>query len=128
MDTDTMFDQDFEDEDFAEIDSLIEYLETLSRPEVLLLNPSRVEQLRFSTAMIKRVLRETGSNAQIECKPHEFEPSVGVVRVEGVALEIKDLDGFARAAEFASNTEVYPLANNKVRMTLTFHGLLNPIE
>ena len=31
-------------------------------------------------------------------------------------------------AEFASNTEIYPLAENKVRMTFTFHGLTAPIE
>mgnify|MGYP000216046892 CR=1 FL=1 len=35
---------------------------------------------------------------------------------------------FARAAEFASNTEVYPLTKNRIRLTFTFHGITTPIE
>lgn len=118
----------FEDEDFAEIDNLIELLNSLPRTEVSVLNQWRVQQMRFACAMIKRVLRETSSGAGIECKQHEFDPNVGVVRVEGVSLNIADIEGFSRAAEFADNTEIYPLEANKVRMTFTFHGLLTPLD
>lgn len=117
----------FNDADFAEIDALIAYLKTLPRNEVSILNYPRVQQMRFSCAMIKKVLRETSSEAKVECKRHEFDANVGVVRVEGVSLDIVDIEGFSRASEFASNTEIYPLKENKVRMTFTFHGLLTPI-
>ncbi len=119
--------EEFDGEDFAEVDALIEYLQSLPRPEVSILNPLRVQQLRFSGAMIKRVLRQTGCDATIVCKQHELEPSVGVVRVEGVPLEIADMDGFTKAVSFATSTEILPLANGKVRMSLTFHGLLVPL-
>lgn len=118
----------FEKEDFAEVDALIEYLNNLPRNEVSILNYPRVQQLRFSCAMIKKVLRDTKCNAKVECKQHEFTPSVGVVRVEGMSLDIVDIEGFSRAAEFATNTEIYPLEANKVRLTFTFHGLLTPIK
>ena len=53
---------------------------------------------------------------------------MGGVSVEGKVLEFAGSKWFARAAEFASNTEVYPLAKNRVRLTFTFHGLTAPIE
>lgn len=118
----------FNDEDFAEIDKLIEFLNSLPRTEVSILNQQRVQQMRFACAMIKRVLRETNSDSKIECKQHEFDPNVGVVRVEGISLDIVDIEGFSRASEFANNTEIYPLKADKVRMTFTFHGLLTPLN
>jgi hypothetical protein len=121
-------DEEFCDEDFAEIDTLIEYLSTLPRPAVSILNQQRVQQMRFSCAMIKRILRETESGASVDCKQHELDINVGVVRVEGVDLAVTDMEGFARAAEFASNTEIYPLKANKVRMTFTFHNLTSPVS
>ena len=128
FDEEELDDGEFDSEDFAEVDALIEYLQSLPRPEVSILNPLRVQQLRFSGAMIKRVLRRSGCKAKIVCKQHEFEPSVGVVRVEGVPLEITDMDGFAKAAYFANNTEILPLENGKVKMSFTFHGLLTPMH
>lgn len=125
--TEEFDEEQFEDEDFAEVDALIEYLQSLPRHEVSILNPDRVQQLRFSGAMMKKILRQTGSKAKIECRQHEFEPNVGVVRIEGVALDIADMDGFNKAAQFADNTEIYPLRENKVRMTFTFHNLLTPL-
>lgn len=118
---------EFEENDLSAIDALIAYLNELPRSEVNVLNPQRVEQMRFSAAMMKKVLRETDSDASFECKQHEGFSSVGVVRIEGAALNIIDIEGFSRAAEFASNTEIYPLKNGKVRMTFTFHGLTMPV-
>ena len=127
-DFESKFDFDgFEDEDLQAVDALIAYLKELPRAEVTMVNPHRVEQMRFSAAMMKKVLRETGSEARFECKQHESFSSVGVVRIEGAALNIIDIEGFSRAAEFASNTEIYPLNNGKVRMTFTFHGLTIPV-
>jgi len=129
MDFDEMIfdDAEFFDEDFAEIDALIEQLETLQRPEASILNMQRVQQMRFSCAAIKRALRETNSDASIDCRQHEFESSLGVVDIESVDIMIRDTEWFARAAEFANNTEIYPLKENKVRLTFGFHGLTMPI-
>ena len=118
--------EDFYDEDFAEVDALIEYLQSLPRAPILILNPMRLQQMRFSAAMLNKLLRETGNTANIECKQHEAEFSAGVIRVESFDISIVDMEGFARAAEFASNIEIYPLAENKIRMALMFYGLTIP--
>lgn len=119
-------DQEFDDEDFAGFDAIIECFKMLPQAKVLVMNPARAEQMRFSWAMIKKVLRETKSNAKLEFKRHEFVPSIGVIRVEGASLDFLDIEGFSRAAEFASNLEVYPLEKNRVRMAFTFHDLFVP--
>lgn len=118
----------FDDEALAGIDNLIKFLNTLPRAGVSVLNQQRVEQISFAHAMMKRVLRETNCDAKISCAPHEFEPAVGVITIEGASIDVLNFEEFARAAEFASSTEIYPLAANKVRMSFTFHGLLAPIK
>ena len=115
--------EEFLEEDFAEVDALIEAISKYPKAEVSITNPYRMQALRFSAAMMKKVLRDTQSDATIVCRTHEAFPSIGDVRVEGVSIDILDIEGFCRAAEFASNTEVYPLKGNKVRLTFTFHGL-----
>jgi len=120
--------REFDDKDFAEIDALIEMMRKLPRPSTSMINPIRIEQMRFSAAMIKRTLRENGSEAKVNCRQSEFNPYIGGVEVEGAEIYITNMEDFARAAEFANNTEVYPLAKNKVRMTFTFHGLTIPLE
>ena len=120
-------DESLADEEVAELDALVEYIGSLPNAEVMALDPIVAEKMKFCCAVIKKVLRETNTAAKIECKQSEFERSVGVVRVEGVSLEIADAKWFSRAAEFATNTEVYPLTNGKVRMTFTFHGFLKEV-
>ena len=48
-------------------------------------------------------------------------------RGETERLDFDNPEWFARAAEFASNTEVYPLAKNRIRLTFTFHGITTPL-
>ena len=69
-----------------------------------------------------------GTNVQISYKMYEPFKTMGSITVEGAVLEFDKPEWFARIAEFASNTEIYPLTKNIVRMTFTFHGLTTPIE
>ena len=115
---------ELDDEEYAEFDALVEYLSSLPRAEALVLNPKRLMMLRFCFESIKRVLKNSGCKATVICKQSDLEPTMGYVNVESSEISIENMEWFARAAEFASNTEVYPLAANKVRMTFTFNGLL----
>lgn len=115
---------ELDDEEYAEFDALVEHLSSLPRAEALVLNPKRLMMLRFCFESIKRVLKNSGCKATVICKQSDLEPTMGYVNVESSEISIENMEWFARAAEFASNTEVYPLAANKVRMTFTFHGLL----
>jgi len=117
------------DEDYEEIDAFIEYLESHPKAEFSILNLNKLQAMRFCAGMMKKLLREAEiEDADLTCGQSEFNHSIGFVQVEGVSISIKDMEGYSRAAEFASNVEIYPLKANKIRMTFTFHGLTKPIR
>ena len=95
-----------------------------SKPAVL--NPIKIQQMQFSYGVIKYLTQNT--DAKMSYALNEPFKSMGSISVEGKNLAFTNSDWFARACEFASNTEVYPLTNGKVRLTLTFHGLVRPVE
>lgn len=98
---------------------------------VFVVDPQRFEAMKFAYLSIKRALRESDCRAKVTCGQSELAPDVGSVDVEGKEIEvfgIRNLEWFCRAAEFANNTEVYPLKNGKVRLTLGFNRLLIPIS
>ena len=121
------FEEEFCEEDFAEVDALIEYLQSLPRSEVLILNPKRVQEMKLCCGAIAKMFRNAGCRAAVECKQHELEPGVGVIWIEGKEIVSQDTDLFTMAAGYADNTEVYSLENGKVRMTFTFYHFLVPI-
>lgn len=94
--------------------------------KVTIINPLRLAQIKFTYSVMKYLTRDT--DAEVTYKLNEPFKTMGSVSVEGKVLEFTGSKWFARAAEFASNTEVYPLAKNRVRLTFTFHGLTAPIE
>ena len=93
---------------------------------VSVLNPMKLQAIQFSYGVLKYLSKNTG--ATVSYALNEPFKSMGSVSVEGKCLTFTNSEWFARAAEFASSTEIYPLVNGKVRMTLTFHGLTIPIE
>lgn len=95
-----------------------------SKPAVL--NPIKIQQMQFAYGVLKYLTNGTG--AKLTYVLNEPFKSMGSISVEGNNLTFTNSEWFARACEFASNTEVYPLVNGKVRLTLTFHGLVRPIE
>ena len=95
-----------------------------SKPAVL--NPIKIQQMQFSYGVIKYLTQNT--DAKMSYALNEPFKSMGSISVEGKNLAFTNSDWFARACEFASNTEVYPLTNGKVKLTLTFHGLVRPVE
>lgn len=90
------------------------------------LNPLKMQQFQFAYAALQYIMKD--KNVQISYKMYEPFKTMGSITVEGTVLEFNKPEWFARIAEFASNTEIYPLTKNAVRMTFTFHGLTTPIE
>lgn len=86
----------------------------------------KLKQIQFAYSVLQYITR--GTDAKVSYKLNEPFKTMGSVSVEGPMLEFDCPEWFSRVAEFASNTEVYPLAKNKVRLTFTFHGLTKPIE
>lgn len=86
----------------------------------------KLKQIQFAYSVLQYITR--GTDAKVSYKLNEPFKTMGSVSVEGPMLEFDCPEWFSRVAEFASNTEVYPLAKNRVRLTFTFHGLTKPIE
>lgn len=116
------------DECFDEFDAFVESLEGLREDSVSIMNFPKVQAMQFACKAIQKVLRESGCNARVICKQSDLAPDVGFVSVEGKEIDIRSMEWFCRAAEFADNTEVYPLKNGMIRMTFGFNRLLSPIE
>ena len=91
-----------------------------------IIDPIKIQQMQFAYGVLKYLTKNT--DAKLTYALHEPFKSMGSISVEGKNLIFTNSEWFSRAAEFASNTEVYPLTNGKVRMTLTFHGLVKPVE
>ena len=90
------------------------------------LNDDKLRQLEFTYLVMRYLTR--GTDASVSYKLYEPFKTMGSVSVEGKSLEFDNPKWFSRAAEFASNTEIYPLANDKVRLTFTFHGLTKLVQ
>lgn len=91
-----------------------------------ILNPIRMAQIRFSDNVLDRMARET--DMRVTTIVHEPYNSMGSISVEGEALEFSNCKWLGRVIEFASNVEIFPLLNGKIKIVLTFHGLTTPIE
>lgn len=125
------FDKTFlTDEDLEQ--SMDDFIEAISQEledeewNTTVLDIQKSKQIQFAYSVLKYLTR--GSDAVVSYKLHEPFKTMGSVSVEGKSIEFYQPEWFARVAEFASNTEVYPLAKNRVRLTFTFHGLTKAID
>lgn len=90
-------------------------------------NIQRLKQMEFAYAVAKYLSKDI-PGSRVTYKMYIPFKSMGSISIEAGELVFMRTEWFARAAEFASNTEVYPLANGRVRLTLTFWGIAKPIE
>lgn len=125
LDWSLLSDEEIEQQMDEIVESLRPDIET-DESKTVLLNATRMTQLKF-TYLVMRYLTQ-GRKVSVTYKLYEPFRTMGSVSVEGKSIEFDSTKWFTRAAEFASNTDVYPLADNKVRLTFTFHGLTAPIE
>lgn len=91
-----------------------------------IINPYRMQQLLYTYKVMKYLMK--GTSAKVTYNLHEPYQSMGSVSVTGKDIEFKKVSWFIRAAELASNYEVYPKTDGTVCMTFTFHGITTPIE
>ena len=91
-----------------------------------IINPYRMQQILYTYKVMKYLMK--GASAKVTYKLHEPYQSMGNVSVTGKDIEFKKVSWFLRAAELASNYEVYPKTDGTVCMTFTFHGITTPIE
>ena len=92
---------------------------------VSVLDPQRLREMQFAYSVVTDVLA-TGK-ARVSYKLNKPLKNMGSISIEGKDLVFPEPEWFSRAAEFADNTEVYPLLNGEVRITFTFHDLTKDI-
>lgn len=110
------------------VDSLIKDFARLVKEEELapsVLSEAVMNQLEFTYECMKYLTRGYAKVTYELCQPVK---TMGVVTVEGSSISIAETEWFARALEFASNVEIYPLLDGNVRMEFTFHGLTKYIR
>lgn len=125
FDTKFMTDDELEQAMDEFIDSIKDDINN-DESKTTVLSALRLKQLQFAHAALQYITKD--KDAQISYKLYEPFKTMGSITIEGKVLEFDKPEWFARVAEFATNTEIYPLAKNMVRMTFTFHGLTAPIE
>ena len=125
LDWSLLSDEEIEQQMDEIVESLRPDIET-DESKTVLLNATRMTQLKFTYLVMRYLTR--GRKVSVTYKLYEPFRTMGSVSVEGKSIEFDSTKWFTRAAEFASNTDVYPLTDNKVRLTFTFHGLTAPIE
>lgn len=112
-----------------ELEELIEtigqwIIQDEARPGIL--NPIRMEQFHFVNTVLERAAK--GTDMRVYAILYEPFHSMGSICAEGEILEFGDCKWLGRAIVFASNVEIFPTNNGRIRLTLTFHGLTTPID
>lgn len=119
---------DFSEQDLAELDAFIDFLKSRSRGGFLVLDPKRVEAMQQAYLIIRNGLKELNRNdVKVRCKQNELAFDMGEIDVEGQMIYVTD-DWFSEAASYADNAEVYPLAQDKVRLSFAFNRLAVPAK
>ena len=95
-----------------------------ARPAVL--NLRRFQEMKQCYELIENLLLTPGTD--ISYRLHEPLKSMGSISLEANNFIFKEPEYLKMASLIASDMEVYPLANGKLRMTFGFSGLTTPIE
>lgn len=95
-----------------------------ARPAVL--NLRRFQEMKQCYAFIQKQLLTPGTD--ISYRLHEPLKSMGSISLEADNFIFKEPEFLKLASLMASNLEVYPLVNGKLRMTFGFSELTTPIE
>lgn len=113
--------------DESAFDAFVESIEALHRSDVMMLDPTKVHDMRTAYGMLHKCFA-LDDGVKVVCKQSDVAQDVGYISLEGASVEVTDSAEFSKIASLASNTEVYPLANNKVRLTFGFNRLMVPLE
>lgn len=120
-----MENENFSSEMEALLDCLGQWiLEDEQQPGII--SPVRYQQFRLSHDLLQKLI--IGSDMKIGYEIHEPFNSMGSITIEGDQLEFANCRWLSRAVGFVDNLAVYPLSTGKIRMVLTFHGMVRKLS
>lgn len=111
-----------EQEEYA--DAALKYIgEMLKKDDVgiYVLNPERCTELYYAFKKVKKVIRGRGCKAKIRLNTPTI--TMGYIEIEGEELSFLNSTDMIEAMKLASNVDVYPKTNGKIKMDLGFHGI-----
>lgn len=90
-----------------------------------IVDPYKMRQFMFCYKAAELLASKTGG--RVSYKLHYPTKGFGSISIEGKDLSFNNVELFSRAAEFASNTEVYALENGEIRIAFGFTNIARPI-
>lgn len=127
--TDYSYDFETEFSEDAEVEAALDAVTGLLKEadsKTAIINPYRMKQMADVYKVLVYLLR--GSRAKITYELHKPYKSVGCIKVTGRSIRFCQTEWFVKAAELASNFEVFPKIDGTIEMNFTFHGLTKSIE
>ena len=107
--------------------TLEEFLEQLRKyqeqPKIWVVDPVRQTEFMQAYKGISALVLAEEPEANIECEMHEINIGAGVIRIEADELVVREIQNFCAAISKANNFEIYPLANDKMRMSIMFYNI-----
>lgn len=129
MDKDFEFDFSSEEEIEEALDGIVNSVGEMiavDEARTAVLVPEKLQKMQFVHGVIKYLTKET--KAKVTYSLHTPFKSMGSIFVEAMELKLCDMKWFSRVVQFADNVDIYPLTNGKIKMAITFHGLVRSIE
>ena len=115
---------DFTENDFEfqeTVDALVDFIRQ-NAPKTQMLNVQRYSEVCHAKRSLDRMLHRFGEHeAELELMPLY---GAAVLRADVDELESRDVNDFIEAIKGASNFEIYQLANGKLRLGITFFGMM----
>jgi len=116
--------EDLDEETKAILEAISEAVEAeAAEPQIL--NVQRMHDMVQAYSALKNIADD---DWKISSFPHAPYPSMGVISVEADDIIVTDMAELNKVFAKASNIEIYPLTNGKIRMSVTFHGITNKID
>ena len=88
-------------------------------------DPVRKNQLKTCAAEMKRIFGKTAE--RIEVTPHTEFPSCGEIFVYTREFSVDDPAAFVKAAELASNYEIYAQLDGTIVLAFAFYGMTKKV-
>lgn len=90
-----------------------------------ILNLRRVKELEYTYNVLKSIVK--GNRVQLAYEMNAPYTSMGYISIIGKGINITEPELFTKAAQLASNVEMYPKVDGTVQINFTFHGLTRKV-
>jgi hypothetical protein len=104
-----------------EFQTLKEYLDA---PKTGVVNLARQRELMEAYAIIKEIILSEDPDATVEIIEGALQMGSVAIRAVTSDVTVYDTAAFAEATKFANNFQVYPTADDRVKLDILFEGVI----